>query len=243
MLPAMATLDPTRFRALSFDCYGTLIDWERGLLTALHEVFEARAIHADPDELLEAYAVIEPRVEHQAFRPYRQVLELVLDELCEEFGFPVSPEECAAFAASVPAWPAFPDSAAALARLAERYSLFVLSNVDEDLFEGSAERLGRPFTAAYTAGAIGSYKPDPRNFEHLLERLDADHGIAGHELLHVAQSRFHDIAPARALGLATVWVDRRGDAGTAGGGATAPSDATADLTVPNMAALAALLLD
>ena len=120
MLPAMATLDPTRFRALSFDCYGTLIDWERGLLTALHEVFEARAIHADPDELLEAYAVIEPRVEHQAFRPYRQVLELVLDELCEEFGFPVSPEECAAFAASVPAWPAFPDSAAALARLAER---------------------------------------------------------------------------------------------------------------------------
>ncbi len=232
--------DLTSIRALSFDCYGTLIDWERGILAALNEVFEARAIHADPDELLEAYAVIEPRVEHQAFRPYRQVLELVLDELCDEYGFPVSPEECATFAASVPAWPAFPDSAAALARLAERYSLFVLSNVDEDLFDGSAERLGRPFTAVYTAGAIGSYKPDPRNFEHLLARLDADHGIAPAELLHVAQSRFHDVAPANSMGLTTAWVNRRGGSGS--GGATAKSDAVADVEVPDMASLADLLL-
>lgn len=239
----MAALDPTRFRALSFDCYGTLIDWERGILTALGEVFEARAIHADPEDLLEAYARIEPRVEEQAFRPYREVLALVLEELCEDFGFPVSPDERATFAASVPTWPAFPDSAAALARLAERYRLFVLSNVDADLFDGSAERLGRPFTAVYTAGEIGSYKPDPRNFEHLVARLGADHGIARGELLHVAQSRFHDVAPASALGLATCWVDRRGDAGTAGGGATAPSTAEADVTVPDMAALAGLLTD
>ncbi|MDF1799448.1 MAG: haloacid dehalogenase type II [Planctomycetota bacterium] len=232
------TLDLRSIRALSFDCYGTLIDWERGILATLGEVFESRAIHADSDELLETFATIEPRVERDGFRPYREVLGLVLDELGEEYGFPTSHEEQQAFGASVSTWPAFPDSVAALAALRERYALFVLSNVDADLFTGTAALLGNPFTQAFTADQIGSYKPDPRNFEYLLARLDADHGIAPGELLHVAQSRYHDIAPAKELGLATVWVNRRGDAGS--GGATAPSDAVADLEVPSMAALAEL---
>ncbi len=231
----MASRDLSSFRLLSFDCYGTLIDWERGILAALAPVFESRAIHADDEELLEAFGRIEPEV--QADEPglaYRGILERVLAELGEDFGFPVSQEECQAFAASVADWPAFPDSGAALARLAERYDLAILSNVDDDLFAGSAQRLGVDFTHVFTAQRIGSYKPDPRNFEYLIEHA----GVPEQAILHVAQSRFHDVAPARALGLTTVWVNRRGDAGS--GGATAPSDAVPHLEVPDMATLAHL---
>jgi len=227
-----------RIRALSFDCYGTLIDWESGLLAAFAEPLEARALAVPDEEVLELFATAEAQVEEDAatdFVAYREVLERVLDAVGEELGFAPSPDECAEFAASVPRWPAFSDSRAALAKLAERFDLIVLSNVDADLFAGSAEQLGDPFKHAFTADRIGSYKPDPRNFAHLLE-----HG--GHPkdaILHVAQSRYHDIAPARELGFTTCWIDRQN--ARAGGGATKPSTAEPHYTLPNLASLAALV--
>lgn len=230
--------DFTPFRALSFDCYGTLIDWERGLLAAFNEVLEARALAVPDETLLELFATAESEVEADAasFTKYRAILAEVLDRVGDELGFAPSPGECDDFAASVSTWPAFGDSAEALATLAKRFDLIILSNVDADLFEGSAAKLGNPFAHVFTADAIGSYKPNPRNFEYLIEHAGAA-GIAKSEILHVAQSRFHDIAPARQIGLATVWVNRRGGQG----GATPASETLPDLEVPSMAALAKLV--
>lgn len=221
-----------RIKALSFDCYGTLIDWEAGLLSALAEPLESRALAVPDEDLLELFATAESQVEADAgsaFLDYRTVLELVLEAIGEELGFAPSPDECAEFAASVPTWPAFPDSKAALARLAERFDLIVLSNVDADLFEGSAEQLGRPFKHAFTADRIGSYKPDPRNFAYLLEHS----GHPKEAILHVAQSLYHDIAPARELGFTTCWINRKAGAP----GATKPSTATPHFELPNLASL------
>jgi len=233
----MPAFDPSLIRALSFDCYGTLIDWERGLLAAFDELLAARAMHLDEGLLLETFAELEHEVEAEGFQKYRAVLAEVLERMGDELGFVPSVEECAAFGASVARWPAFGDSPAALERLASRFELIVLSNVDADLFRGSELQLGVTFTQAFVAEHIGSYKPDARNFEY----LKAHAGVLPGELLHVAQSRYHDIGPAQAAGLATVWVNRR--AGQAGGGATPASDAKPDVEVPNLAALAELLLD
>jgi len=234
----MPPLDLSAFRAFSFDCYGTLIDWERGLLRAFGEVMGARGLVFPDELLLETFASVEADVEAEAtganFLMYRDVLCAVLDGVGDELGFAPSPDEQATFAASVATWPPFADTRAALAKLAERYDLIVLSNVDADLFEGSERQLGVPFRHVYTADKIGSYKPSPRNFEYLVEHA----GVAPGELLHVAQSLFHDIGPARSAGLATVWVHRRGD--RVGGGATPPSSAVPDLEVPDLAALADL---
>lgn len=232
----MVNLDPQAFRALSFDCYGTLIDWERGLVAAFQRVLEARAMHLDDGLLLETFASIEHEVEAEGFRKYRAVLAEVLERVGDELGFVPSEAECAEFAASVARWPAFGDSAAALGRLAERFDLIVLSNVDEDLFRGSERILGVPFTKVLTAERIGSYKPDARNFEY----LKAHGGVEPAELLHCAQSLFHDIGPARKAGLRTIWVNRR--RGVVGAGATPPSDARPDVEVASLAELAELLL-
>ena len=232
----MFDLDLRRVRALSFDCYGTLIDWERGLLDAFGEVLDARAMHLDEDLLLETFASVEREVEAEVFRSYRSILSEVLARAGDELGFVPSSDECAAFAASVATWPPFEDSVAALETLAGHFELIVLSNVDEDLFAGSAAQLGVPFTHVFTAEAIGSYKPDRRNFEHLKQNA----GVESSALLHCAQSLFHDIGPAREAGLATVWVNRR--AGHPGGGATPASTARADIEVPSLAALAELLV-
>lgn len=227
-----------RIRALSFDCYGTLIDWETGLLRALGEVVEARALHVPDEELLELFATAEAQVEEDAgrvFINYRTVLERVLTEIGDELGFAPAQDECEAFAASVPHWPAFPDSRAALAKLAERFELFILSNVDLDLFAGSAEKLGNPFTGVFTADRIESYKPDPRNFAYLIEHS----GHTKEAILHVAQSRHHDIAQARELGFTTCWINR---ATGNGAGATKPSSAEPHYELPDMASLASLLV-
>jgi 2-haloacid dehalogenase len=232
----MSAFDPSRFRALSFDCYGTLIDWESGLLDAFHAVLDARAMHLDDGLLLETFAGLEHEVEAEAFQTYRVILTKVLERMGDELGFVPSADECAAFAGSVATWPPFADSRVALRRLAERFELIVLSNVDTDLFAGSATQLEVPFAHVFTAGAIGSYKPDPRNFEHLKRHA----GVEPNELLHCAQSLFHDIGPAREAGLATVWVNRR--VGQAGGGATPASAARPDAEVASLAELVELLL-
>ena len=203
------------FRILTFDCYGTLIDWETGIVDALRPWLARHGAAIGRETLLAAFARHESA--QQAATPamrYPELLACVLRRMGEELGLPVSDAEAEAFGASVGDWPAFPDSAAALAHLAGHYRLVVLSNVDRASFARSAARLGDPFDAVFTAEEIGSYKPDPRNFAFMLDRLAAA-GWARGDILHTAQSLFHDIRPAKAAGLATCWIDRSG--GRAGG--------------------------
>jgi 2-haloacid dehalogenase len=228
----VSDLDFHGFDALTFDCYGTLIDWEAGILTGLRRVLDPHAVAATDDELLEAYARAEADLEAGPYRRYREVLGEGLRRVARRHGVEPTPDEVAAFGGSVGEWPAFPDSAAALARLAKRFRLGVITNCDDDLFALSNRRLGATFDWIVTAQQVGSYKPDPRNFEVALERIRMPQG----RILHVAQSLFHDHVPARRLGLATAWIDRR--RGRPGFGATPPADATPDFAVPDMAAFA-----
>ena len=230
----MAGLDFDRFDVLTFDCYGTLIDWEAGILVALRAPLAAHGIAAPDDALLEAFARHEAELEAGPYRPYREVLGEVLEAMLGHFGQAATPEERAAFGGSVADWPAFADSPAALARLHERFKLGVITNCDDDLFAASEARLGVSFDWVVTAQQTRRYKPNPRGFELMFERV----GLPPARILHVAQSLFHDHVPAKRLGLSTVWVDRRG--GQPGSGATPPATATPDLTVPDMATLAAL---
>lgn len=221
---------------LTFDCYGTLIDWERGIADALGPILARHGRPLDEEALLERYALIESALEAGPYLPYREILRRALDEFGRVLGFDPSSEERDAFGGSVAEWPAFPDSADALARLKTRYRLVILSNVDDDLFAHSARRLGVVFDDVITAQQVGSYKPSVRNFEVAIARVGP-----AERMLHVAQSLFHDIAPARAVGLRAVWVNRR--AGRPGSGATAPSDARPDAEVPDLRRLADALID
>lgn len=224
------------FDALSFDCYGTLIDWEQGILAEL-KPWAASAGLGD-DAILEAFGAEESRCEAATpDKPYPQILADVHRALGRRWGLPTNAIAPIAFGGSVGRWPAFADSAAALGYLKQHFKLVILSNVDRVSFTRSNTKLDVDFDLILTAQDIGSYKPDLRNFERLLAELDAL-GIAKTRLLHVAQSLFHDIAPACALGLGTVWVNRR--RGKPGGGATPPAsgDATPDLEVASLAELA-----
>ena len=235
-------LDFGRFEALTFDCYGTLIDWESGILAALRAPMAAFGVTDDDETLLSSFADAEAQVEAGTYRPYRNVLEDVLNSmLCErdvlldeDVDDPREDGIYEAFVASVVEWPAFPDSAAALARLHERFKLGVITNCDDDLFAASERRLGVSFDWVVTAEQVGAYKPSERNFEVAFERL----GLPRDRILHCAQSLFHDHVPGKRLGLSTVWVDRRH--GRPGGGATPPAAAEPDLTVPDLATLAEL---
>jgi len=221
------------FEALTFDCYGTLIDWEAGLTAALRQVLDPHGVHPDTDALLETYAGFEAELERPPYRRYRDVLAEAARRVGATYGVEPTEAELATFGGSVVDWPAFPDSRAALARLKTRFRLGVLTNCDDDLFAASNERLGVEFDWVVTAQQAGGYKPDPHNFEVLFERL----GLPRERILHVAQSLYHDHVPAKALGLRSVWIDRRHD--RAGAGATPPAQATPDLTFPDMASFAA----
>jgi 2-haloacid dehalogenase len=227
------TLAYDRFDALTFDCYGTLIDWEAGLLGAFAPVLARHGVHIDDEELLVRYAAHEARLEAGPFLRYRDVLGGGLRGVAAELGFEPTDDEVAAFGGSVVDWPAFPDSAAALARLATRFRLGVLTNCDDDLFAASNARLGVTFDWVVTAEQVGSYKPAETNFQALFERVE----VPRERILHVAQSRFHDHAPAKRLGMTTVWIDRRHD--RPGAGATPEAAAAPDATYPDMASFAA----
>jgi len=225
-------LDYGRFEALTFDCYGTLIDWESGILAGLRPVLARRGVEPSDDDLLEVYARIEAEAEAGPYLRYREILARCLRGVGAHHGVDPDETEVAAFADSVGDWPAFPDSSAALARLATRFRLGVITNCDDDLFARSAARLGTSFDWVVTAQQVGGYKPDQRNFEVAFERI----GLPRERILHVAQSVFHDHVPAKRLGLTTVWIDRRHD--RPGSGATPPANATPDATFPDMASLA-----
>lgn len=229
----MTALDFGRFEVLTFDCYGTLIDWEAGILAGFHAVLDPRGVTAVDEDLLERYARHEAALEAGPYLRYREVLARSLAGACAEVGVEPRPDELAAFGGSVGDWPAFPDSAAALARLHERFRLAVITNCDDDLFAASARRLGVDFDHVITAQQVRAYKPSLLNFGLGFARI----ALPRDRILHVAQSLFHDHVPAKQLGLASVWIDRRHD--RPGSGATPPADATPDMAFPDMASFAA----
>jgi 2-haloacid dehalogenase len=227
----VSAIDFETVEALTFDCYGTLIDWESGILAALRPILDVRDV-VEPDEhLLELFGELEAEAESGDFLPYRAVLSEVARGIGVQLGFETTEEESADFAGSVVRWPPFADSPEALAALSSRYRLAIVSNVDDDLFAGSQAQLGISFDEVVTAQQVGSYKPNPGHFHEVLRRLD----LPTEKVLHVAQSLYHDIGPARHLGLKCVWVNRR--AGKGGAGATKPSPAIPDMEVPDLATL------
>ncbi len=233
------TIDWRRFRALTFDCYGTLIDWESGILSVLRPWAAKQGIRSDDEALLADFAAAESRI--QTATPallYPRVLAETLKALGVKHGVAVGEEEARGAGASVPDWPAFPDSPGALAYLKYHYKLVFVSNVDRASFAYSNKRLGVVFDAIVTAQDVGSYKPNPNHFHAAFRRL-AEMGIAQGEILHVAQSLFHDHVPAKALGMTTVWINRR--AGRPGWGATRPPEMPVqpDAEFPSLEAFAA----
>jgi 2-haloacid dehalogenase len=231
-IASVTDLDYGRFDALTFDCYGTLIDWEAGILAGLRRVLDRGGVQASDNEVLEHFARYEAPAEAAPYQRYRVILAGALRGVATDYGVEVDETEAAAFGDSVGDWPAFPDSADALRRLHERFRLGVITNCDDDLFGRSARRLGIEFDWVITAQTAGSYKPNPRNFEVALARI----GLPIERILHVAQSLFHDHVPAKALGYTTVWIDRRHD--RLGSGATPPADAMPDATFRDMASFA-----
>jgi 2-haloacid dehalogenase len=233
----------TDFEALSFDCYGTLIDWEAGIGAVLSRWAREQGLSVGTDDLLEEYARAEARQEEQTPGAlYPEILRAAMRSVGASLGVTVTAEQSDRLAGSVADWPAFPDSRRALAELSSRYKLVILSNVDRRSFAGSNARLGVRFDAIITAEDVGSYKPTLRNFEVLVNTV-RELGVEQGRLLHVAQSLFHDHVPAQRLGLSTVWIDRRAE--LEGWGATPPPDVvvTPDWTFPSMAAFAAAAME
>jgi 2-haloalkanoic acid dehalogenase type II len=237
----MPDLDLRRFKALTFDCYGTLIDWETGILTVLRAWARRHDAHPSDDALLTAFA--EAEYGCQAENPeaaYPDVLRSVQGRVAARLALPSSSADADALADSVQDWPPFDDAPAALATLNKHYKLVVLSNIDRASFAHSNRLLGVTFDAVITAQDVGGYKPGHGHFLRAFELL-AGMGIERHEILHVAQSLFHDHVPAQALGLKTVWVDRR--RGRTGWGATPPppTEVRPDLVVPDLVGLVQLV--
>jgi 2-haloacid dehalogenase len=220
------------FDVLTFDCYGTLIDWEAGIWEALRPILAVHRIDVVPERALELYGELESAAERAAYREYKAILRTVLDGLGARLGFVPTAQELEQFSTSVKDWPAFPDSAAALQALHKKYRLAIVSNIDDDLFAHSAQRLRVRFDWIITAQQAKSYKPSLNNFRLAFGRI----GVPQNRILHVAQSLFHDIAPANALGLSTVWVNRRHK--QEGSGATPVAHAHPDLEVPDLRTLA-----
>ncbi len=222
------------FTTLTFDCYGTLIDWETGIAAALRPWAERAGVDGDDEALLAAFARVENRLQRDnPTAPYPELLRNGALAIAADLGAPMGGGEAEAFAASIKDWPAFPDSADGLAYLKRHYKLVILSNVDTASFAHSNAKLGVEFDAIFTAEDIGSYKPDLANFRYMLACLEAM-GTAKSQILHTAQSPYHDIAPAREIGLATNWINRR--ALKPGGGATPAAAATPDFEHPSIAA-------
>ncbi len=224
-------IDYDAFDALTFDCYGTLIDWETGILNGLKAALGSGIEGESDAQLLARFAHHEHAAE-VPYKNYREVLGLTSHMLAGELGLEISPEQEAQFGASVLDWPAFPDSHDALVSLQERYKLVVITNCDDDLFAASAARLGITFDEVITAAQVGSYKPNIENFHFAHEKIQRTLGIPKDRILHVAQSLFHDHAPAKSIGMTTVHIKRRGN------GAAPQASATPDAVFPDMKSFA-----
>lgn len=223
----MTEIDASKYATLTFDCYGTLIDWESGITGYLQPLLARYDVHVIDEFLLEAFAELEPQLQAEG-GAYREVLARLLQRLGERLAFQPKPEELAGFAGSIAHWPAFDDTVEALAALAGHFELAVVSNIDDDLFAHSAKRLQAPFAHVVTAQQAQAYKPNPKVFDLALSQVKAP-------VLHVAQSRFHDIVPATAAGLDTVWINRPSK------GAAKPVQASPSWTFTSMAEFAAAI--
>jgi len=227
-------LDFSRFECITFDCYGTLIDWESGILRALQPIFDRHGIELAREQILAHYRRLEPAEQRRPYRAYREILKAVVLGCGDTLSFRPSLEELESLPNSLPGWQPFPDTVDALRRLKSRFKLGIISNTDDDLFAGSAQRLQVPFDWVTTAQQAQCYKPGHAIFYLALNKM----GIPKEKILHAAESRFHDIAPANELGLSNVWVNRsRGKAG-----ATQESQAKPNLEVSDLKTLADLAL-
>jgi 2-haloacid dehalogenase len=222
------------FRVLSFDCYGTLVDWESGILGAVGPILAAHHKSLPDSALLELYGELEARAEEGEFRPYRQVLQSVVRGFGERLGFTPGEEEISSLPDSLADWKPFPDTVAALHRLKSRYQLAIISNVDDALFAPTAARLEVKFDHIITAQQARAYKPSPGIFKLAEKRIGATRA----QWLHAAQSVYHDVVPASSLGIANVWVNRRSH--RTGAGAAKAASAHPDLEVPDLQTLAGL---
>lgn len=229
-------LDFSQYEALTFDCYGTIINWEQGILDATKPVLSAHQIELTDSQILELFAQLEGEIEAEDYQSYRNVLRQVMQQLAEKLGFTPTSEQLDCLADSIRNWQPFSDSVEALKSLKQQFKLVIISNIDDDLFAYTARHLDVPFDFVITASQVKSYKPSTRNFEFAFEKI----GIPRDKILHVAQSLYHDIVPAKALGLSTVWVNRRHD--QLGSGATPPATSQPDLEVPDLKTLAKLAI-
>jgi len=227
-------MDFSAFTTITFDCYGTLIDWEAGILPTMRGVLSAHGQNLPEAAILELYGEFEAQAESGAYQSYRDVLESVVRQFGERCGFRPSHAELRSLHESVPAWPSFPDTAAALQKLQQRYRLAVISNIDDDLFEETRKHLGVEFAGVITAQQARGYKPSLNNFQLALQTL----GVEPSHLLHAGQSVYHDVIPAQSLGINAVWVNRR--SARPGVGAVRAANGQPDLEVPDLATLAAI---
>ncbi len=227
-------LDFTRFKILTFDCYGTLIDWERGIFSALRPILAAHGKTISDLAFLEMYSELEVKAEQGEFRPYRDVLQSVARGFGERLGFTPSESEERSLPESLTDWRPFPDSVPALRQLKSRYQLAIISNVDDDLFAATAPKLEVVFDHVITAQQARAYKPSMKIFRMAQEKI----GVAPERWLHVGQSIYHDVIPAKSLRIATVWVNRPSP--RPGAGAAKAASGHPDLEVPNLSTLADL---
>jgi 2-haloacid dehalogenase len=223
-----------QFRLLTFDCYGTLIDWETGIFSTLRPILAAHGKTISDSELLRLYSEFESEAEQGEFRSYRQVLESVVHRFGQRLGFTPPESQAHSLPDSVPDWLPFPDAIAALGQLKARYHLAIISNVDDDLFASTARRLEVPFDYVITAQQARAYKPSLQIFKLAQQRT----GVVPSQWLHVGQSIYHDVIPAKSLGIKTVWVNRPSP--RPGAGAAKAASAQPDLEVPNLKSLAQL---
>lgn len=221
-------LDLKRLKYLTFDCYGTLIDWETGILSVLGPMLAAHGVESTPEAILHLYGEFEARAEQGPYRPYRRILEQVVRDFGLRMDFEPTVDELGSLAESLPNWRPFPETIPALRKLSAQYGLAVISNIDNDLFALTAKRLKVPFRTVVTAEHTRSYKPGTAHFALALERLGAERD----EVLHVAESLYHDIAPARALGWSSVWVNRGRPKGEFG--ATLPARSRPDMEIATL---------
>jgi 2-haloacid dehalogenase len=228
-------LDFSRFELLTFDCYGTLINWEEGILCCLHRILAAHRKDVDDATILRLYGDFEARAEQGDYRRYREVLESVVRQFGEKLGFAPSDEEVRSLPESLKEWKPWPDTVAALRELHSRFRLAIVSNVDDDLFAATKPQLGVEFDQIITAQQAGAYKPSMKIFELALSRV----GVSADRVLHVGQSLYHDVVPAQSLGLATVWVNR--PSARTGVGAVKAAEGRPDLQVSSVGELAAAL--
>jgi 2-haloacid dehalogenase len=227
-------MDFSRFSTISFDCYGTLIEWEAGILPALRALLGRHHCLQPNATILELYGEFEAEEESGPYRSYRAVLESVVERFGRRLGFGPSANELRVLHESLPSWPPFADAASALRQLKKRYKLAVISNIDDDLFAKTAGHLGVTFDAVITAQQAQSYKPSIHHFQLALGAL----GVTPDRLLHAGQSIYHDVVPAHSLGIATVWVNRR--SARPGVGAVRAAEGKPDLEVPDLQTLAVL---